>query len=81
MPVAPTRNASGSAEIISGRSNPAVSMRSPMISARAVRREGAGEVGEVSVMSGKLRRGTVTRQRGRHWRGSAANQSFRAFID
>ena len=38
MPRSPTRKASGSEEIMSGRSSPAVSMRSPTMSARAVRR-------------------------------------------
>src|SRR3984957_11618234 len=38
MPRSPTRKASGSEEIMSGRSSPAVSMRSPTIRARAVRR-------------------------------------------
>jgi hypothetical protein len=41
MPPAPTRKASGSAEIVSGRSSPTVSMRSPTINARAVTRVGA----------------------------------------
>ena len=50
MPRSPTRKASGSEEIMSGRSSPAVSMRSPTMSARAVRRVRA-VTGETSVMA------------------------------
>src|SRR5271154_3483817 len=50
IPCVPTRKASGSDETMSGRSSPAVSMRSPTINARAVRRVGA-VTGETSVMA------------------------------
>ena len=42
MPFVPTRKASGACASVSGRSSPAVSIRSPTSSARAVRRVGVG---------------------------------------
>jgi len=51
IPRSPTRKASGKSEIVSGRSSPAVSMRSPTMSARAVSRVGAVVTGSVSVMA------------------------------
>ena len=62
IPCAPTRKASGSSEIVSGRSSPAVSMRSPTIRARAVRRVGASTIGITSLMRPKLRRRPPGRQ-------------------
>ena len=68
-PCDPTRKASGRSEIVSGRSSPTVSIRSPTIRARAVRRVGASTIGITSLMRTKLRRRTAARQaRGAHVR-------------